>query len=117
MGLKLKSKLFSLGLILVIILIVGCKSQPSNLDGFASCLTEKGAIMYGASWCSHCTEQKEMFGDAFSKVSYIECEEQKQLCAQEEIQYLPTWKFTDGTVLTGVQDFSTLAEKTGCDIN
>jgi len=70
--------------------------------------------MYGASWCSHCTEQKEKFGAAFSKINDIECEEQKQLCAQEEIQYFPTWKFADRTIVTGVQEFAYLAEKTGC---
>ena len=29
--------------------------------------------MYGLYWCPHCIEQKEMFGDAFHYVPYVEC--------------------------------------------
>ena len=32
-----------------------------NHDDFAKCLNEKGLKLYGASWCPHCQEQKQMF--------------------------------------------------------
>ena len=30
----------------------------------AQCLTEKEVIMYGTEWCSHCKNQKAMFGES-----------------------------------------------------
>ena len=37
-------------------------------------LRETGAVMYGAYWCPHCTEQKALFGDAAKDVPYVECD-------------------------------------------
>lgn len=93
---------------------MSCGPSQEQLNVFASCLSEKGAVMYGASWCPHCTEQKEMFGEAFVKINYIECTDNEQTCADENIQYLPTWKFADKSTRTELQQFSDLAEKTGC---
>ena len=42
-------------------------------DSFAKCLATKQAKMYGLYWCPHCIEQKEMFGEAFQYVPYVEC--------------------------------------------
>ena len=42
-------------------------------DAFARCLTERGVKMYGAWWCPHCVEQKEMFGASFEYAPYVEC--------------------------------------------
>ena len=42
-------------------------------DAFAHCLREKQLTMYGAYWCPHCAEQKELFGGSFSQVPYVEC--------------------------------------------
>lgn len=37
-------------------------------------LKEAGAHMYGAFWCSHCQEQKAMFGkQAQADLPYVEC--------------------------------------------
>src|SRR6266700_8112952 len=47
--------------------------KVSTLDGFAQCLKDRGAKMYGAWWCPHCADQKEMFGFAFQYVNYVEC--------------------------------------------
>jgi thiol-disulfide isomerase/thioredoxin len=104
-------------LIIASIFLIGC-GEPTieEKDTLASCLTQKGAVMYGASWCPHCQAQKEMFGTAFSKVKYVECEEEKQKCADEEITGLPTWKFADGSRLEGKQEFKVLADKAGCKI-
>lgn len=81
---------------------------------FAECLTEKGAVMYGADWCPHCQNQKRMFGGAFSLVNYVECPDDPQRCLDAGIEGYPTWIFADGTKLTGEQKLETLAEKTGC---
>jgi hypothetical protein len=98
-----------------LLFLIGCAAPASEeVDALASCLTENGAVMYGANWCPHCAEQKEMFNASFSKINYVECEEQKQKCADAGITGLPTWKFADGSILQGKQEFSVLAKKAGC---
>ena len=32
----------------------GAAGKPANFDGFARCLSEKKAVMYGAFYCEHC---------------------------------------------------------------
>lgn len=90
----------------------------TEFDGFAQCLADSGAKFYGAFWCPHCQEQKEMFKKS-TKLPYIECstpdgENQIQMCTDEEIKSYPTWKFADGSVGAGVLQFAELSEKTGC---
>ena len=62
-----------------------------NFDEFAKCLTQKGAVMYGAVWCPHCIEQKAAFGDSFKYINYVECPDNTQLCIDKGISGYPTW--------------------------
>jgi hypothetical protein len=57
------------------VFFAGCaqQTQTKNLDTFAQCLTDNGAIMYGSLTCQHCQKQKTTFGDSFKKISYVEC--------------------------------------------
>lgn len=81
-------------------------------------LTEVGATEYGAFWCPHCYEQKQLFGkEAFAKVNYIECDPegenaQPQACVDAGIRSYPTW-IIDGEVYRGTQTLEKLAELTG----
>ena len=111
-----KSFLLMLVLIGGVFLVSCGEEPPTNLNEFATCLTENGAEMYGAEWCSHCKDQKAMFGEAFKNVNYIECPQEQQKCQEAGIKGYPTWKFADGTALPGAQQFSKLAEKTGCSL-
>ena len=88
-------------------------SKYKNLDVFAQCLTEKGAVMYGAYWCSHCKAQKQAFGTAFKSIKYIECTEDPKSCEIAGIQGYPTGKVGD-EVLIGEQPLEFLAEKPQC---
>lgn len=95
--------------------------QTASLVSLAQCLTEKGAKFYGAFWCSHCQNQKEMFGDASQYLPYIECsaedgKSQLQICKDNNIASYPTWIFTDNTRETGEVSLEKLAEKTGCQL-
>ena len=59
-------------------------------------LREKGAVMYGAYWCPHCTEQKALFGDAAKDVPYVECAKdgvnaRPDLCERAGVKSFPTW--------------------------
>ena len=113
---KMIKKILAILTILIITLLAGCSIDQESINQFATCLSENGANLYGSEWCPHCTEQKEMFGESLKLLDYTECTTEQQKCETENIQYLPTWKFADGTVVSGVQSFSFLAEKTGCQL-
>lgn len=91
------------------------------LDGFTSCLKDKGVIFYGAFWCEHCQATKKMFGASEKLLPYTECslpngQTQTQACIEKGIKQYPTWTFPDGTELTGVRPLKELAEKSGCEL-
>lgn len=113
-----------IGILILLVLLRGnATSNPepdkvTKYDDFALCIADAGAIFYGAYWCPHCQDQKEMFEDS-SKLPYIECSTlggngQTQECTDAGITGYPTWRFSDGTEVSGVANFETLAEKTGC---
>ena len=78
-------------------------------------LTATGAKKYGAFWCPHCYEQKQLFGqEAFSEVDYIECDNQgknpqRDVCMAAGIQSFPTWEI-DGQFYPGTKELDELAE-------
>ncbi len=81
----------------------------------AQCLTEKGAVMYGTQWCGHCSDQKKAFGSESKEfLPFVDCDKKTGTCTKEGITGYPTWKFSDGTTLTGTQSLEDLAQKTGC---
>lgn len=91
-------------------------------DGFAKCLDDAGAKFYGAFWCPHCAEQKEMFGSSAKYLNYIECSTpdrraQLAVCTSAGVESYPTWIFADGTKKGGVLSFNELSIQTGCSIN
>ena len=69
----------------------------SGFEGaLARHLREKGAVMYGAHWCPHCTEQKALFGAAAKDVPYVECAAdavngRPDLCQKAGVKSFPTW--------------------------
>ena len=112
----------------VALLVVLCLSAVSfsaadkaKLDDFARCLGEKKAAMYGAFYCEHCREQKELFGDSAQYLPYVECVEKgtrkiTDECKALGIRKTPTWIFeqsgerVDGKVLS----LQELSQKSGC---
>ncbi|KAG2543724.1 thiol-disulfide oxidoreductase LTO1-like [Panicum virgatum] len=80
-----------------------------------------GAKMYGAFWCSHCNEQKQMFGREATKIlDYVECfpngagkgKKMTSECQAAGLEGFPTW-FINGKVLSGDQELEVLAEASG----
>jgi len=114
-------KLFSILLIVFIssIFLISCSpggaSGSDSLETLATCLTDSGAELYGAYWCSHCKQQKDLFGDAVEFLPYVECTEEIEYCAQKGIQGYPTWIFGDDTRAVGGQSLESLAELSGCE--
>ncbi len=95
-------------------------SGPSEIQ-LAQHLTATGAVMYGAWWCPHCHDQKELFGqEAARQITYVECDEegqnaQTELCrSKPEIRGFPAWE-VNGEFYLGTQTLGTLAELSGYD--
>ena len=78
-------------------------------------LTAIGAKKYGAFWCPHCYEQKQLFGkEAFAEIDYVECDPQgenpqRDTCMATGIQSYPTWEI-DGELYPGTKTLQELAE-------
>lgn len=78
-------------------------------------LTAIGAKEYGAYWCPHCFEQKQLLGkEAFAEINYIECapegiDPQPDACRAAKIQSFPTWEI-NGKVEPGIKTPEELAE-------
>lgn len=92
-------------------------SDPANIE-LAQYLTQSDAKMYGAFWCGHCHDQKELFGQqAVEKLTYIECDKegknpQPDLCKAKNIQGYPTWE-VKGQMYSGIQSLEKLADVSG----
>lgn len=88
-------------------------------------LNSIGAKMYGAFWCSHCVEQKQMFGrEAAKELNYVECFPggyrkgtiMAKECIDAGLEGFPTWVI-NGKVLSGEKDLLELAKESGFELN
>lgn len=119
---KITKKVLLTGILMPALLFTGCSNTEKVVyDSFAKCLTESGFTMYGAFWCPHCADQKEMFGDAFQYIDYVECDPrdeagQPELCLEKGVESYPTWIYKDGRKWEGVQSFDALGEVAKCDL-
>ncbi|MCF7861887.1 hypothetical protein K9M79_06595 [Candidatus Woesearchaeota archaeon] len=91
------------------------ETQPADVSNevLAQCLTEKGVVMYGTLWCSHCNNQKSMFGDSFKYIDFIDCDQERQVCSDEGVRGYPTWIIA-GRAYSGEQTFEKLKQASGC---
>ncbi|HEY9827966.1 MAG TPA: vitamin K epoxide reductase family protein, partial [Stenomitos sp.] len=87
--------------------VITSTSGPAEL-ALADHLKSINAQMFGAFWCPHCHDQKQLFGkEAFSKIDYVECDPKganarPDLCKAAKIEGFPTWHIKD-KVLSGTQ--------------
>jgi glutaredoxin len=93
-------------------------SGPAEI-ALAKHLKASGALMYGAWWCPHCHDQKQLFGaEATEVLPTVECAEdgqnpQTELCrSKPEIKGFPTWEI-NGEYYAGTQSLERLAELSG----
>lgn len=119
--------LFIVGLSIAASFVSGCKDNissataQSTYDNFAKCLADNGVKMYGAYWCPHCNSQKQMLGESWKYVNYIECSlpdsaGQTQDCSDAGIMAYPTWEFKDGTKVEGGLSLEQLSQNSGCSL-
>lgn len=88
--------------------------EDPTVRALAEHLTETGAKFYGASWCPHCEEQKELFGASAHRLPYVECSPagrrgpQATICNVKGIDTYPTW-IINGRRIVGRLGLSDLA--------
>jgi uncharacterized membrane protein/glutaredoxin len=98
---------------------LGTSEAPEDpwIRGLAEHLSTVDAKFYGASWCPHCAEQKEMFGSSNKRLPYVECSPgggdapQAPICKEKDIKSYPTW-IINGERYTGTQSLEQLAQYT-----
>ena len=74
--------------------------------------------MYGAYWCSHCNNQKQVFGAGGARlIGYVECavdgyNSQRGVCKEKDIAGYPTWEI-NGKYYPGEKSLYELAKLSG----
>ncbi len=92
--------------------------ENPQIQTLAEHLTKIGAKFYGAYWCPHCEDQKDMFGASVHRLPYIECSPggrrspQAAKCRVARIRSYPTW-FINGRRYEGAYSLRELAEFSG----
>jgi hypothetical protein len=122
-------KTLARNIIMVVAIVAVCaglyfflrRKHDTRMDAFAQCLGTKGAKMYGAYWCPHCADQKELFGSSFQYAPYIECgikgsRNEAQSCTDAGVKRFPTWTFADGARVEGEHSLEFLGQETGCPL-
>lgn len=116
-----QQNLMRLTILIVILVAVAILSFPrgapshffSPVENLAACLTRQNVTMYGVDTCAECQNQKQIFGNAFQKIKYVNCDFHADVCNQENVGYYPTWIQNDRR-LTGFQSLPNLANWTQC---
>lgn len=81
-------------------------------------LQSTGAVFYGAYWCPHCHDQKQLFGrEAAQFIPYVECAQdapntEMARCQAANVQGFPTW-VVNGQTVRGTQSLEELAQLSG----
>jgi uncharacterized membrane protein len=71
--------------------------EDPRLRALAEHLDAIDARFYGASWCPHCQQQKQLFGASARRLPYVECSPegprapQADACREAGIEGYPTW--------------------------
>lgn len=105
-----------------VVWLIMAPQKPGELDPFASCIADSGAIFYGAFWCPHCQNQKAIFGASARLLPYIECsapdgKSQLAVCTDAGVTSYPTWEFAGGVREGGVLSLERLSELTSCSLS
>jgi len=112
---KKKIMFYSVSSMIVVLIAVAFgfnfvqSQKPGALDSFAQCLTDKGAIMYGATFCQYSHAQKGLFGNS---VKFLDV---RDFSKDPNVRVTPTW-LINGQYYENVQSFDRLATVTGCVI-
>ena len=105
-------------------LVIAAPAAGAAQSSLAQCLADRGFVMYGASWCPYCREQKRVFGNDAKNLPYVECSaddvphgRSTRICETKGIDVYPTWRFADGMLHEGIRSRKQLAELSGCSLD
>ncbi len=93
--------------------------EDAMTRALAEHLTGEGAVFYGASWCSHCQDQKRLFGASARRLPYIECSPagrnapQAPSCNRAGVTNYPTWVIDGRAIVGEVLSLARLANASG----
>jgi hypothetical protein len=113
----------SLAVVLLAVTVTGCNKGQGPEDGtydaaataqLVDCLSSKGAVLYGASWCPYTVAQLEAFGASSSQLNYVECTQDPATCTGAGVTAYPTW-VVNGRMIEGYCDLATIASAAGCN--
>jgi large repetitive protein len=100
--------------------LVGEGEDAQNLVEFAKALKQAGVKFFGADWCPFCTEQKALFQDGAQFLPFIEISNpdrtRNATGISENVTTYPTWEFSNGQRVTGVQTLQQLSTLSGVAI-
>jgi uncharacterized membrane protein len=93
-------------------------AEDPQVRALAEHLAKTNAKFYGAVWCPHCAEQKDLFGASADRLPYIEGHPQGRkgpravACEDAGIMVYPTW-IIGGRRIEGIISPTQLAELSG----
>lgn len=117
-----KQNIFSIVIIVAIFLVVGFLifyspgEASGEIDDFALCLKESGAVFYYTESCPYCIQEKNSFGSSFGLLESVNCTISYQACTREKIEAVPTWILGDGQRLVGLQGLERLSQASNCPL-
>lgn len=97
------------------------QGEPSpDLVAFAKLLKDQGVVFYGADWCPHCTEQKELFEDGQFELPFVEVTDGSRnlnsVGQANGITDYPTWDFGANNRQIGVLTLDEISTFSGISI-
>ena len=105
--------IFSAFSLIIVLILAGVSfsfyqsNKPGQFDNLAKCLADKGAVMFGASFCKYTAAQKGMFGNSMKFIDY------RDFTEDSNIKITPTW-LINGKYYENAQSFDRLSAITGC---
>jgi cyclophilin family peptidyl-prolyl cis-trans isomerase len=99
---------------------VAASDFAPDLVAFAQALADADVRLFGTAWCSHCTQQKQLFEDGSEQLPSIEVtnpdKSPNEIGIEEGISVYPTWEFPDGSRAEGLLDLDTISTRSGVAI-
>ncbi len=77
----------------------------------SQCLSNRGFVLYGSNISSYSKEQRDLFGEGFEFINYVDCLSNPNFCS--EIRGVPAWKLGD-RVFYGLKNLEDLSKMSGC---
>mmetsp|Transcript_3158 Transcript_3158/g.6801 ORF Transcript_3158/g.6801 Transcript_3158/m.6801 type:complete len:190 (-) Transcript_3158:246-815(-) len=94
------------------------RSSTAQAMELARHLSRRGAVFYGAYWCPHCRNQRELFGkEAIALLRTVECDPRgygsdRRKCEAAGVSGYPTWQI-GRTSVSGERTLADLAQLSG----